>query len=149
MFSKILLITINLLLVRGYEFNDNEVVFVLCGDLNNYTVPTIKTLNDYGLSAIVLVEDTNNIPPPLLKYLNNSDNYVIKKSSVFSQMETYYLPIKDDIEFKVWNDMKNKNVKGVVMIPYSHHTHKYLEEFIHDLVRFNINIKHVKNIDIV
>ena len=58
-------------------------------------------------------------------------------------------PIKDDIEFKVWNDMKNKNVKGVVMIPYSHHTHKYLEEFIHDLVRFNINIKHVKNIDIV
>lgn len=149
MFLKFLLVTVNLFLVHGFEFSDNEVAFVLCGELNNYTVPTIKTLNGFGLSAIVSVEDTNTIPPPLLKYFDNSDNYILKNSSVFSQIEAYYLPIEDDIEFKVWNDMKNNIVKGIVMIPFSHHTHNYLNEFIHDLVRFKINIKHIKNIDIV
>ena len=41
---------------------------------------------------------------------------------------------------KVWNDFKQHKVHGLVLIPYNNGSYHYIEEFIHDIIRFNMTI---------
>jgi len=90
---------------------------------SNFIVDTICSLSDTNL----LIHDTAVV------YGNRT---VLNPS--------YFLPSAHYSEGrlmqKVWDDFKKDKVHGLVMIPYSNSTYQFIEEFIHDIIRFNITI---------
>ena len=55
----------------------------------------------------------------------------------------YYLPTKYTgikLMHQVWSDFKQDKVHGLVMIPYTNGTYHYIQEFIHDIIRWKLTI---------
>lgn len=59
----------------------------------------------------------------------------------------YFLPSTQytgmELMHRVWNDFKQHKIQGLVMIPYTNATYHYVNEFIHDIIRW----KHTINTD--
>ena len=120
---------------------------------NTTSIPTpfieyVKKSNKYKFIPYVKSGTGKNIINAVSMLSNSS--IIIHNSAAFQYDKktvlrpTYFLPSKKYDEFrlmkKVWNDFKEKKIFGLTLCPFNNATYHYIEDFIHDIARFNLTI---------
>ena len=142
----------------------NEFTVPIIKVINNYKLPCMivvkkEELNSYPFALqnfikqsehykfvpyIEKIEDLDAIPMLNTSLIISPYRFSIANRSVVSP--NYYGPLlksyKDNITLwtRVWTDLRDDKIKGYMLFPYTEATLNMMEEYIHDLIRFEKTI---------
>ena len=118
--------------------------------LNSIPIPMLHYVDKSNYYKFIpyVTAGTSNLVVDTVCSLSNTSIVIHDTAFVYGNKTvlnpSYYLPSSQysgmELMQKVWSDFQHEKIKGLVMIPYTNGTYHYIEEFIHDIIRWNLTI---------
>lgn len=118
--------------------------------LNSIPIPMLHYVDNSKYYKFIpyVKSGTSNLVVDTVCSLSNTSLVIHDTAFVYGNKTVlnpyYFLPSSKysgmELMQKVWDDFKQDKVHGLVMIPYTNGTYHYIEEFIHDVIRFKLTI---------
>ena len=109
------------------QYVDGSIYYKFVPYVNSGTTKLLVDAVSIRSNTSIVIHDT------AVSYYNRTvlnPSYIIP-STQYSGME---------LMRKVWGDFKQDKIHGLVLVPYTKASYEFIDEFIHDVIRFNMTI---------
>lgn len=109
------------------QYVDGSIYYKFVPYVNSGTTKLLVDAVSIRSNTSIVIHDT------AVSYYNNT---VLNPS--YTVPSTQYSGM--DLMRKVWSDFKQDKIHGLVLVPYTKASYEFIDEFIHDVIRFNMTI---------